>query len=57
MGATIDLDPEHNRLGQRWLPDSGMMPEEVVAIFEAEGGKWGGRFQSRADCMHFQATS
>jgi hypothetical protein len=56
-GAAIDLDPEHNPLGRRWLPDTEMMPEEVVAIFEAEGWKWGGRFQSRADCMHFQATS
>jgi hypothetical protein len=55
-GAAIDLDPEGNPLGVPWRADSPMMPEAVVAIFEAEGWKWGGRFQSRADCMHFQAT-
>jgi hypothetical protein len=56
-GAAIDLDPDHNRLGKVWKPDTGMMPMEVVAIFEAEGWKWGGRFTNRKDCMHFQATS
>jgi hypothetical protein len=33
------------------------MPMEVVRLFEAAGWKWGGRFQSRPDCMHFQATA
>lgn len=55
-GAGIDLDPAHNALGTPWKPDCGMMPQEVVAIFEGEGWKWGGRFKNRKDCMHFQAT-
>ena len=55
-GAGIDLDPEQNPLGREWRPDRGMMPLEVVALFEREGWKWGGRFRGRKDCMHFQAT-
>ena len=57
FGAAIDLDPDHNPLGKPFTLDSGMMPEEVVALFDAEGWKWGGRFKSRKDCMHFQATA
>ena len=56
-GAAIDLDPERNPLSKPWDSNSGMMPLEVVAIFEAEGWRWGGRFSSRPDCMHFQATA
>lgn len=56
-GAAIDLDPESNSLGVPWRAGSGMMPETVIALFEAEGWKWGGRFHSRPDCMHFQATA
>ncbi len=56
-GAAIDLDPDRNPLGKAWQPNSGMMPEAVVALFEAAGWKWGGRFQTRKDCMHFQATA
>jgi hypothetical protein len=56
-GAGIDLDPDNNPLGKEWAPDSGMIPMEVVEIFEREGWKWGGRFRNRKDCMHFQATS
>jgi len=56
-GAAIDLDPDHNPLGKPWQPGTGMMPEPVVALFEAAGWKWGGRFNHRKDCMHFQATS
>lgn len=55
-GAGIDLDPDHNPLGRRWQAGKGMMPEAVIALFEAEGWKWGGRFKQRADPMHFQAT-
>jgi hypothetical protein len=56
-GAAIDLDPAGNPLGRAWLADAGMMPLPVVAIFEAAEWKWGGRFKSRKDCMHFQATA
>jgi D-alanyl-D-alanine carboxypeptidase-like protein len=56
-GAGVDLDPDRNPLGKPYDEHDGMMPQAVVAIFEGEGWKWGGRFQSRPDCMHFQATS
>lgn len=56
-GAGIDLDPERNGLGKPHDLTKGMMRLEVVRIFEKEGWKWGGRFKSRPDCMHFQAAS
>jgi hypothetical protein len=56
-GAGIDLDPDRNPMGKAYDESDGMMPSAVVQIFEAEGWKWGGRFQSRLDCMHFQATT
>ena len=56
-GAGIDIDSAKNPQGKPHNESSGMMPMAVVRIFEAEGWKWGGRFQgSRVDCMHFQAT-
>lgn len=55
-GAGIDLDPARNPLGKKHDPSAGMMPLAVVKIFETEGWRWGGRFKSRPDCMHFQAT-
>ena len=55
-GAGIDLDPDRNPLGKAYDEGEGMMPRPVIEIFEAEGWKWGGRFISRPDCMHFQAT-
>jgi hypothetical protein len=55
-GAGIDLDPVRNRFKKPWDPREGMMPLEVVALFESEGWRWGGRF-TRPDAMHFQATS
>jgi len=56
-GAAIDLDPERNPLGKAWDENAGMMPMEVVDIFASAGWKWGGRFNGRKDCMHFQATA
>lgn len=56
-GASIDLDPGKNPLGVKYDESKGMMPKPVIKIFEAEGWKWGGRFQSRPDCMHFQAAT
>lgn len=55
-GAGIDLDPDRNPLGKAYDADEGMMPLAAVNLFEAEGWKWGGRFVTRPDCMHFQAT-
>lgn len=56
-GAGVDLDPDRNPLGKAYDEHEGMMPMAVVAIFEAAGWKWGGRFVTRPDCMHFQATT
>lgn len=50
-GAAIDFDSEHNPLGAT----HGRMPAEVVAIFKAEGWRWGGDYQNRKDWMHFEA--
>jgi hypothetical protein len=55
-GASIDIDPEHNPLAKPYDEALGMMPSAVLALFDAEGWKWGGRFVNRPDCMHFQAT-
>ena len=56
-GAAIDLDPANNPLGRVWKLGCWMMPQAVVALFETAGWKWGGRFRSRKDCQHFQATA
>lgn len=56
-GAGIDLDPDRNPLGKPHSETDGMMPFAVVKLFESEGWRWGGRFNSRPDCMHFQATA
>lgn len=55
-GVAIDLDPERNGLGVKWEKGKGMMPEEVIEIFEAHGWTWGGRWKTRPDPMHFQAA-
>ena len=56
-GAGIDLDPDRNPMGKAYDEADGMMPQAVITIFENEGWSWGGKFKSRIDCMHFQATS
>ena len=56
FGIAIDLDPDRNPLGKKWQEGKGMMPMEVVEIFEAEGWTWGGRWSGRPDAMHFQAA-
>lgn len=50
-GAAIDFDAEHNPLGAM----HGRMPAEVVAMFKAEGWRWGGDYSGRKDWMHFEA--
>lgn len=52
-GAAIDFDAAHNPLGAA----HGRMPQEVVAIFESEGWRWGGTYSNRKDFMHFEACS
>lgn len=50
-GAAVDFDAAHNPLGAT----HGRMPKEVVAIFKAEGWRWGGDYSGRKDLMHFEA--
>ncbi len=52
--VAIDLSPDANPLGKKW--EKGMMPLEVVEIFNKAGWLWGGTFKNRPDCQHFQAT-
>jgi D-alanyl-D-alanine carboxypeptidase-like protein/putative peptidoglycan binding protein len=54
-GAAIDLDPERNAFGRKYGPRAGMMPVEVVKIFQSEGWDWGGLWH-KGDAMHFQAA-
>jgi hypothetical protein len=51
--AAIDLDPARNGRGKPYKKDAGMIPMNVVDIFEDAGWTWGGRF-STPDAMHFQ---
>jgi D-alanyl-D-alanine carboxypeptidase len=51
-GCAIDIDPEHNPLGAK----HGRMPADVVALFKAEGWRWGGDYHGRKDWMHFEAV-
>lgn len=48
FGVAVDINATTNVLGTR-----GDMPEEVVAQWEAEGGRWGGNW-ARPDPMHFE---
>lgn len=50
-GAAVDFDAAHNPLGAI----HGKMPPEVVAIFKAEGWRWGGDYSGRKDWMHMEA--
>lgn len=52
FAAAIDLDAEDNPLGQV----RNTIPANIVAVFEANGFFWGGRFTTRKDNMHFQAA-
>lgn len=54
-GVAIDLDPDRNALGVKWEDGKGMMPTNVIDIFQDSGWTWGGGFK-RPDAMHFQAA-
>lgn len=54
-GIAVDLEPAANPIGRVWRDDGRMLDPRVVAIFEARGWRWGGRFR-RQDAMHFQAV-
>lgn len=54
-GAAIDLAPELNPLGERWVDGGRMIPDEAIKIFTTHGWFWGGQFR-RPDCQHFQYT-
>jgi len=54
-GCAIDLNPEVNRFGRRYVEHLGMMPMAVVDMFRAEGFVWGGLWR-KPDAMHFQAA-
>lgn len=51
-GAAVDIDPANNRLGT-----VGQMHPYIVAAFDAEGWRWGGRYRGRLDPMHFEALA
>ena len=49
-GIAIDLNPESNEQGSM-----GNMNPQIIAMFEAAGFEWGGRWlPKRQDSMHFQ---
>ena len=53
FGAALDFNAATNRQGS-----PGNMHPSIVAVFEAHGWTWGGRFrESRVDPMHFQFGS
>jgi hypothetical protein len=35
----------------------GTMPDFAVEAFDKQGFRWGGRYKSRKDWMHFEAVS
>lgn len=52
-GAAIDFDAAENPLGAT----HGKMQPAVVAIFKAEGWRWGGDYTGRKDPMHYEACT
>jgi D-alanyl-D-alanine carboxypeptidase len=52
FGAAVDIDPDHNGLGD----DTPDMPAWAVDAFEDKGWVWGGRWLRR-DGMHFQRAT
>lgn len=52
-GAAIDINAKGNSLGN----PHGNMPAFVVAAFDSEDFRWGGRYHGRPDWMHFEGVS
>jgi hypothetical protein len=57
FGLALDFDPDHNPLGAE--PKDTRLGStvgglKVVDIFERWGFLWGGHFDGRKDCQHFQ---
>ena len=53
FAIAIDIAPSGNALGVK----KGKMPEFVVKAFDEQGFRWGGRYQTRKDWMHFEAVT
>ncbi len=53
-GIAVDIDPEKNPLGKPYNANAGMIPMDVVEIFERHGAEWGGRWGNRCDAQHYQ---
>jgi hypothetical protein len=51
-GAAIDLNAKANAMGNH----HGTMPAFIVAAFDRQGFRWGGRYKGRPDWMHFEAV-
>jgi hypothetical protein len=51
FGMAIDIDPDHNGFNT----GRGNMQPFVVAAFDKQGFRWGGRYKRRTDPMHFEA--
>lgn len=49
FGAAIDIDAQENGFNS-----AGTMPDFVVGAFERQGARWGGRYRTRKDPMHFE---
>lgn len=64
FGAALDIDAKFNPQILRckkddprralWRASPNRIPDEVIAIFKAEGWIWGGDFRNSFDPMHFQ---
>lgn len=50
-GLAVDINATANPMGGRLITD---IPQEVVALWEAKGFRWGGNYKSRPDAMHFE---
>jgi hypothetical protein len=57
FGLALDFDPDRNPLGaapEQTRIGNTSSGRELVSILEAWGFFWGGHFDGRKDCQHFQ---